>query len=142
MRIVTWPISYLIDCCFSVKLINPDGGDLITQPGKVGEIFVRGPQVTIGYYNLPEKNKLAFDDEGFLQTGDLVTIDKEFNFYYFDRVQEFIRDKSGLMVSATELELIIAYQNATVSEVSSKGEQVQVEKIVSSPVIIDQCIQI
>lgn len=92
----------------------------VTEAGVVGELCVRGPQLTIGYYNLPEKNELAFDDNGFMRTGDLVSFDDAFNFYYFDRNQEFIRDSSERLTSTNELELIIAYRNPTVSEVTNK----------------------
>eukprot|EP00277_Geminigera_cryophila_P001817 CAMPEP_0179424750 /NCGR_PEP_ID=MMETSP0799-20121207/11774_1 /TAXON_ID=46947 /ORGANISM="Geminigera cryophila, Strain CCMP2564" /LENGTH=732 /DNA_ID=CAMNT_0021199261 /DNA_START=224 /DNA_END=2422 /DNA_ORIENTATION=- len=43
--------------------------------GDVGVVWVRGPQVTKGYYRNPEANAAAFDREGFFNTGDLGRID-------------------------------------------------------------------
>jgi len=47
--------------------------------GEVGEIWVKGPHVTPGYYKAPEENAKSFTNEGFFKTGDLgkFTIGKE-----------------------------------------------------------------
>jgi feruloyl-CoA synthase len=48
------------------------GATVKLQPvGERYEVRVRGPQVTAGYLDEPEKTALAFDDEGFYRTGDL-----------------------------------------------------------------------
>jgi fatty-acyl-CoA synthase len=51
------------------------GEDL--PPGSVGELVVKGPIVTSGYYMRPDETAAAFDAAGWLRTGDLGRIDEE-----------------------------------------------------------------
>ncbi len=67
---VAWPEG-------EIKLIGPDG----QEDPHDGELWVRNPGVTPGYYNLPEVNAKRIKD-GWLATGDLFHLDAE-GFYYF-----------------------------------------------------------
>lgn len=60
-----------------LKIVDKSGNT--TPAGKVGEIWVKGPQVTPGYYKAPEENAKSFSPDGFFKTGDLgkLTIGKE-----------------------------------------------------------------
>ena len=60
---------------FDVRVV--DGTNTSTQPGEPGELVVRGETVMRGYLDDPEATAEAFDDEGFLHTGDLGTIDAD-----------------------------------------------------------------
>src|SRR5690606_11853344 len=51
--------------------IREVGGGAPVEPGAVGEIVVRGWNVTSGYFEDPEATAKAFTDDGFLLTGDL-----------------------------------------------------------------------
>lgn len=53
-----------------VKLVDDEGKD-ISQTGERGEICVRGPTVTKGYFENEEANKRDWDDEGYFHTGDI-----------------------------------------------------------------------
>jgi malonyl-CoA/methylmalonyl-CoA synthetase len=46
------------------------------QPGEVGEIQVKGPNVFSGYWRLPEKTREDFADDGWFRTGDLGKLDE------------------------------------------------------------------
>lgn len=55
------------------RVVDPDSGREMPH-GEIGELMVRGIGVTRGYYNKPDENKLAFDAEGWLRSGDLGTL--------------------------------------------------------------------
>lgn len=61
----------------------------ITTPGEPGELCVRGPQIMKGYWNLPEKTDATLKD-GWLLTGDIVTMDVEGYFTFVDRKHDII----------------------------------------------------
>lgn len=52
------------------KLVDDDGND-ISADDTQGELCVRGPLVTRGYFENPEANKKDWDEEGFFHTGDV-----------------------------------------------------------------------
>jgi long-chain acyl-CoA synthetase len=57
--------------------------------GEAGEIIIRGPQVTSGYYKMPEETAVALRD-GWLYTGDIGRMDEEGYFYIVDRKKDMI----------------------------------------------------
>ncbi len=58
------------------KIIDPDTGETVER-GQEGEYCTRGFHVMNGYWNDPEKTALAIDDEGWMHSGDLATMDDE-----------------------------------------------------------------
>jgi long-chain acyl-CoA synthetase len=58
-------------------------------PGEVGELRIRGPNVTKGYWNRPEETKAAFVDDWFL-TGDIGYMDEDGFFFIVDRKKDMI----------------------------------------------------
>ncbi|KQP37923.1 long-chain fatty acid--CoA ligase [Pseudorhodoferax sp. Leaf274] len=69
-----------------------------------GEILVRGPNVFMGYLNLPEKTAEAIDAEGWLHTGDVGTVDAEGYFRIIDRMKDVIITAGGKNITPSELE--------------------------------------
>ena len=51
------------------KIVSPEGDDV--GVGHVGELLLRGPHVSLGYWKNPEATAAAYDAEGFFHTGDL-----------------------------------------------------------------------
>ena len=84
--------------------------DLMTgkdaDTGEQGELFIRGPQVMLGYLNNPEASAQAVDADGWLHTGDVGYADADGFFYIVDRLKEFIKYK-GYQVAPAELEGIL-----------------------------------
>jgi 4-coumarate--CoA ligase len=87
------------------RLVDPETGrDCVA--GAEGELWVRGPQVMLGYLNNPEATAATLDAEGWLRTGDLATIDADGYLFVVDRVKELIK-VSGFQVAPAELEALL-----------------------------------
>jgi len=88
------------------KIIDPDSGMEITEPGKPGELMIAGCMVFSGYFNEPERNCEIFDEEGFFHTGDLLEIAEingEPKYYRFvGRLKEIII-RGGMNISSAEV---------------------------------------
>jgi 4-coumarate--CoA ligase len=87
------------------RIVDPETGE-DQDAGGVGELWVRGPQVMLGYLNNPEATAITIDSEGWLKTGDMATIDSEGFVTIVDRLKELIKYK-GFQVAPAELEAFL-----------------------------------
>jgi len=69
-----------------VRVVDPDGVAL--PPGDPGEIVVRGYNVMKGYFDAPEETQKAIDQDGWLHTGDIGTLDERGNIRITDRLKD------------------------------------------------------
>jgi long-chain acyl-CoA synthetase len=108
-----------VDCL----IVDPENPDLESGPGESGELILRGPQVMIGYHNLPAESDIALrrrkDGRTWLFTGDIVRMDSDGYFYIVDRKKELIKP-GGFQVWPREVEEAIASHPA-VLEVAVAG---------------------
>jgi acyl-CoA synthetase (AMP-forming)/AMP-acid ligase II len=74
--------------------------------GERGELLVRTPAAMCGYLNNQEATAATIDADGWVHTGDIVTVDEEGWFRVVDRVKELIKYK-GFQVAPAELEGIL-----------------------------------
>ena len=80
-----------------------EGSEEIEWNGEdFGELWVRGPWITTEYYERPEVNEEDFE-EGWLKTGDVVTVDPEGYIKLVDRAKDVIKS-GGEWISSVELE--------------------------------------
>ena len=87
-----------------VRIVNPDTG-VDAAPGQTGEIWLRGPAVTPGYWRNPEETAKAFEQDWF-KTGDLGRVDSDGYYYLTDRIKHIIIS-GGENVSPKEVEIVI-----------------------------------
>ncbi len=81
-----------------VKIKDPD------PTTGAGEICVRGENVMEGYYKNPEATAQAFDEEGWLRTGDLGTVDQQGNIFIRGRAKTMILSANGQNIYPEEIE--------------------------------------
>ena len=89
-------------------VIHPDTLEF-APPGQVGELVLSGPNVMSGYWRRPEETANAFlerDGRRWLRTGDIVRMDEEGYFHFFDRCKDLIKCK-GYSVFAKDVEEVL-----------------------------------
>lgn len=69
--------------------------------GKEGEVCVRGPAVMLGYIGDPKSTAATLDQDGWLLTGDLGTLDSDGFLFLSGRIKDLIKVK-GFQVTAIE----------------------------------------
>ena len=90
-------------------IVDPKGVKFLPVE-EIGELVVRGPQITSGYWKNPDETKkmiVEIDGQTWLRTGDLARMDKDGYFYFYDRKRDMIKYK-GLAVFAREVEEVLA----------------------------------
>jgi fatty-acyl-CoA synthase len=97
--------------------IRDDAGDRLA-PGENGEICLRGPKVTKGYWKDPQKTASAFFGDWF-RTGDVGYLDKDGFLYLTDRKKDMIIS-GGENIASSEVERVI-YELPQVREVAVIG---------------------
>ena len=102
----TTPIVTLSDPVGSVA--GSIGKILPGQQVKIidGEIYVKGPNVSTGYYDDKERTGSAFLD-GWFKTGDLVEVDKDGNMFFKGRKDDVIVRQDGLNIFPEDIEAVI-----------------------------------
>jgi long-chain acyl-CoA synthetase len=89
-------------------IVDVDGTDYMPV-GEVGELILSGPNIMQGYWRRPEETKEAIielDGKKWLRTGDLVRMDEEGYFHFFDRKRDLIKYK-GYSVFARHVEEVL-----------------------------------
>ena len=98
------------------RIVNDDGEDC--GPNEVGELWVRGPHITPGYWNRPDATADAFVDD-WLRTGDAAKRDDEGYYYIVDRWKDMYIS-GGENVYPAEVENVI-YQLPGIVEAAIVG---------------------
>ena len=101
-----------------VKLVDPETGQ-DTPVGEQGELLTRSFMVMKGYYNLPEATAAAIDEDGWLHTGDLATVDQGGYYRITGRLKDMII-RGGENVYPREIEEFL-YTHPKIADVQVIG---------------------
>jgi len=99
-----------------VRVVRPDGTDCAV--GELGELWVKGPNITPGYWNRPDANRSSFTD-GWLHTGDATRVDDEGFYYIVDRWKDMYIS-GGENVYPAEVENVL-HQLSAIAEAAVIG---------------------
>ena len=90
-----------------------DGAGRVLGPGNTGELQLRNPVVMRGYLGMPEETAAVLLPDGWLRTGDLVTMNEDGTYTFVSRVKEVIR-RRGENLSPLEVEEVLESHPAVV----------------------------
>lgn len=93
----------LLDPNCECKVVNDV--EQLARPGEPGEMYVRGPNVCMGYWKNEQATRDSLDSEGWLRTGDVVVV-RNNAFWIVDRKKELIK-VNALQVAPAELEAVL-----------------------------------
>ena len=99
-----------------VRIVRPDG--TVADIGELGELWVKGPNITPGYWNRPDANTSSFTD-GWLHTGDAARVDADGFYYIVDRWKDMYIS-GGENVYPAEVENVL-HQIAGIAEAAVIG---------------------
>ena len=88
-----------------VRIADADNGQPLAQ-GEIGSVEIRGPNVFKGYWQMPEKTKQEFREDGFFITGDIGTMDDDNYLSIVGRSKDLIIS-GGYNVYPKEIEIIL-----------------------------------
>jgi len=94
--------------CFSkgikIGTVGPLIDDVTVRIAEDGEILVKGPNVMMGYYNLPEVTAEAIDSEGWFHTGDIGIFEEGKFLKITDRKKEIFKTSGGKYIVPQAME--------------------------------------
>ena len=113
------------------KVIGDGGAEL--PPGETGELLLRNPVITRGYWGMPAETAEAITSDGWLHTGDLVTRNDDGTYTFVARKKEVLR-RRGENLSPAEVEEALlshpAVQEVAVVGVPSELSEEEVKAFV------------
>ena len=123
-----------------LRVVDADGREVPCDGATIGEVQVRGPWVTSGYYN-DARSAAAFLD-GWFRTGDVATIDAEGYVQLVDRAKDVIKS-GGEWISSVDLENAImghpkVLEAAVVAVEHPQWQERPVALVVPKPQFLDR----
>lgn len=118
-----------------LKVVGRDGEALAA--GAIGELWVRGPNVMLGYYRAAALTAAALRPDGWLNTGDMARLDADGALFIVGRTKELII-RSGFNIYPLEIEALLnahpgVTQSAVVGRAVGSGEEEVVAFIEADP---------
>lgn len=100
-----------------VRIVDQHGRDVCN--GEAGELLVRGPGITPGYWNRPDATADAITEDGWFHSGDVARCDAERFYYIVDRWKDMFIS-GGENVFPAEVEKVL-YQHPAIEDVAVIG---------------------
>ncbi|HAR59036.1 MAG TPA: AMP-dependent synthetase, partial [Alcanivorax sp.] len=100
-----------------VRIVDRDGRDV--PPGDAGELLIRGPNITPGYWNRPDATAEAIRADGWLHSGDVARCDEDGQYFIVDRWKDMYIS-GGENVYPAEVEKVLE-QHPAIAEVAVVG---------------------
>lgn len=100
-----------------LRIVDPDGAPL--EPGQVGEVQLRTYRAMQGYWGAQDKTRVTLDDEGWVHTGDLGSVDDEGYLFLAGRAGGLII-RGGENIAPEEVEAVL-YEHPDVVEAGAVG---------------------
>jgi carnitine-CoA ligase len=88
------------------KVVGSDVAGAPLGPGETGEIMLRNPAITPGYWDMPEETAAVLTADGWLRTGDLATVNADGTYTFAGRRKEVLR-RRGENLSPLEVEEVL-----------------------------------
>ena len=119
-----------------LRVLGPDGNEVLHNAGAIGEIVVRGDGVMDGYWRQPQATAAALQD-GWFHTGDVATVDPNNYIQIVDRKKEIIVS-GGENISSLEVEKVLSahpavYEAAVIPVPDAKWGEVPKAIVVLTP---------
>ncbi|WP_343320217.1 long-chain-fatty-acid--CoA ligase [Arthrobacter sp. TMP15] len=120
-----------------MKVVDMENSVTVVAPGERGELLLKGPQVFSGYWNNPEETAKTLTEDGWLHTGDIVTVSADGFTTIVDRVKELVIT-GGFNVSPSEVESVLrqhedVVEAAVFGTVSDRGGEMVVAAVQLEP---------
>ncbi len=100
------------------RIVSMEDGAVEVPLGEPGELCIHGPQVSLGYYNMPGETAGAFKD-GWLYTGDVAIMDEDGYTFIVDRKKDMIL-AGGYNVYPREIDEVL-FEHPKILEACAKG---------------------
>ncbi|KAF2676481.1 acetyl-CoA synthetase-like protein [Lentithecium fluviatile CBS 122367] len=107
------PLAWTVDAhgdipaCVEEKLVDfAEAGYLTTNDPPQGELWIRGPSVTRGYYDNHEETKAACRDDGWFMTGDIAEFSSNGHVKIIDRKKNLVKTLKGEYIALEKLESV------------------------------------
>ena len=118
----TATVSFYPEKDYEIGTVGVPLPGLKVKIDKNGEILVKGPTVTPGYYKNPEANEKAFTDDGYFRTGDAGYFTRDGSLVLTERVKDLFKTSNGKYIAPQMLESRLA-ENKYIDEVAVIGDR-------------------
>ena len=118
----TATVSFYPNVNYEIGTVGVPLPGLEVKIDKNGEILVKGPTVTPGYFKNPEANEKAFTEDGFFRTGDAGYFDSHGALVLTERVKDLFKTSNGKYIAPQMLESRLA-ENKFIDEAAVIGDQ-------------------